>query len=90
MRSRTPPTSPASQNLQYFGAVRGLTQVASSNSLQSAMEASMAHVSELTSFPLVGRARYDFDPARGKLKGAHEIEVAPTLLAIAVGGAGLS
>lgn len=36
-----------------------------------ALEVSMRHTKEISSFPLVGRAEYVRDPARGLLKGAH-------------------
>lgn len=36
-----------------------------------ALEVSMRHTKEISSFPLVGRAEYVRDPARGLFKGAH-------------------
>lgn len=37
-----------------------------------ALEVSMRHTREIATFPLVGRAEYVRDPARGLFKGAHD------------------
>lgn len=47
-----------------------------------AFEAAMANRKELDSFPLVGRARYEIDPALGKLKGGHSMEQASSYVAM--------
>lgn len=49
------------------------------------MQAHMNHVPEITSFPLIGRIKYPFDPAKGLLKGGHEMDQAPTILNTAIG-----
>lgn len=53
-----------------------------------AVQAAMAHAPEITSIPLVGRARYPYDPARGKIKGAHEVDTALGLVGMAAAGIG--
>jgi len=40
---------------------------------------------EVTSMPLVGRVEYEFDPARGKTKGAHNAK--DNVAAVVIGGA---
>lgn len=56
----------------------------------AAMQVSVAHAPEIKSMPLIGRVEYPFDPARGKIKGAHqgpgETDGAPMALAMAVSG----
>lgn len=52
-----------------------------------ALEASMAHTTMVMSMPLVGRIEYPFDPARGKLKGGHELDQAVGILNAAISGA---
>jgi hypothetical protein len=47
----------------------------------SAITAAVAHAPEITSIPLVGRATYEFNPAKGKLKGSHEVDTASSLVA---------
>jgi len=42
---------------------------------------------EVTSAPLIGRKEYPFDPANGKLKGAHDSRVAASAMATAIRGA---
>lgn len=51
-----------------------------------ALEASMVHTAPVMSMPLVGRIEYPFDPARGKLKGGHELDQAVGILNVAIGG----
>jgi hypothetical protein len=61
------------------GAVRYFWRIIISGKVQEAyellgriaLEVSMRHTKEIVSFPLVGRAEYVRDPARGLLKGAH-------------------
>ena len=50
------------------------------------MQAHMAHVPEISSFPLVGRVKYPFDPAKGLIKGGHDLEASPGILSMAIGG----
>lgn len=46
---------------------------------------------EVTSLPLVGRVNYEFDPTKGKFKGAHDIGVgAKALAAIANAPGGIA
>ncbi len=52
---------------------------------QCAVETSLAHAPQLDSFPLVGRIKYPFDPARGKLKGGHDLGEAELALGQALG-----
>lgn len=65
-------TGEVQEALQFFGA--------------AAMESQIRHAPEITSMPLVGRKVYPFDPARGMLKGSHDIEEAAGLVSMAVGG----
>jgi len=51
--------------------VGGKTQEAYELLGRIALEVSMRHTKEISSFPLVGRAEYVRDPARGLFKGAH-------------------
>jgi hypothetical protein len=53
---------------------------------QCALETSVAHAPQLTSFPLVGRIDYEFNPAKGKLKGAHDQEDGDRIVSVAMGG----
>lgn len=52
----------------------------------SALTAAMAHAPEITSIPLVGRATYEYNPAKGKIKGAHDMDEAQGMLGMAVTG----
>lgn len=55
---------------------------------QQAIEAALRNAPRVDSFPLVGRAVYEYDPARGKLKGAYAREDSsmPRMLASAFHG----
>lgn len=53
-----------------------------------AMQVSMQHAPEVKSMPLIGRIEYPFDPARGKLKGAHDVDASTALVSAAIGGGG--
>jgi hypothetical protein len=53
-----------------------------------AIEAAHAHAPEINSFPLVGRATYTFDPAKGKIKGGHDLQSSSGILNMAIGGVG--
>jgi hypothetical protein len=56
---------------------------------QSALAANMEAAPEITSFPLVGRAVYRYDPAQPlKLKGGHDINDSQRALAFAIGNMG--
>ena len=50
-----------------------------------ALQAAMANAPEVESIPLVGRGRYEYDPARGKIKGGHELEQSATIVSMAIG-----
>ncbi len=52
----------------------------------SAIASSAQHAEEITSFPLVGRATYEFDPLRGKIKGGHDYDVGVNILGLAMAG----
>lgn len=83
---------------KYFyvsgGSVRYLWRVVISGAVSTAlslfgsgaMAVAMAHAPEINSFPLVGRAKYEFDPAKGKIKGGHEHDQALGIINMAVGG----
>ncbi len=66
--------------------ISGDTQLALQAFGAAALEARVRRAPEVTSMPLVGRVKYPFDPAKGKLKGSHEMEEALGLVSIAVGG----
>lgn len=51
-----------------------------------ALTVSVEHAPEITSFPLVGRAKYPFDPAKGKIKGSYEADSAVGIINLAVAG----
>lgn len=51
-----------------------------------ALAVAMAHTPEINSFPLVGRVKYEFNPAKGKIKGGHEHDQALGIINMAVGG----
>lgn len=82
---------------KYFyvseGAIRYLWRVVLTGAVEAAlgrfgaaaMQAVMARTPEMTSFPLVGRIQYPCDPARGLLKGGHDLETTPGLLSAALG-----
>ncbi len=74
--------------VRYLWRIHVTGDVAAAEALivTAALESAMAAGTELTSFPLVGRRNYPLDPARGKLKGAHDIEQAPGLVGVAVSG----
>jgi hypothetical protein len=66
---------------------RGNVQEGLATLAQCALTALQATVTPLTSYPLVGRAEYELDPLRGKLKGGHGVDTAPSYVALhAVGG----
>jgi hypothetical protein len=85
---------------KYFyasqGSVRYLWRIVLSGDVNSALtlfgacavQAAMAHAPEITSIPLVGRIRYPYDPARGKIKGAHEVDTAMGVIGAAAAGFG--
>lgn len=54
---------------------------------QVAIQVVAARNPEITSMPLIGRANYEFDPLRGKLKGAPDIhpDQAASLVSLAAG-----
>jgi len=52
---------------------------------QAALQALSSGV-EVTSMPLVGRKTYEFDPAKGKLKGAHDPGRASAAVSAAIRG----
>jgi hypothetical protein len=66
--------------------IRGDVTQAQSEWAQCAMQAHMNNVPEITSFPLVGRVQYAYDPLRGKLKGVHDVDQAAGLVSMAIGG----
>lgn len=49
-------------------------------------EVALTHARQFESFPLVGRATYEFNPAKGKLKGGHHVDEAAGILSMAIGG----
>lgn len=55
---------------------------------QVALQVAASRSPEITSIPLIGRANYEFDPARGKLKGGHDIhpDQAAGLVSLAASG----
>jgi hypothetical protein len=55
---------------------------------QCALETSVARTKQLDSFPLVGRIEYPFDPARGKIKGAHDQQYGDHIVSQAAGNLG--
>jgi hypothetical protein len=74
------------------GVVKYLWRVILSGNPRAAAEAmgraaqrAIAAGVEVTSQPLVGRREYEFDPARGKIAGAHGVDSAATILANALG-----
>lgn len=71
-------------SIRYFWriVITGPTEEALESFSRAALEAAMSNARELSSFPLVGRAEYTFDPARGLLKGAHELDKAAQYVAM--------
>jgi hypothetical protein len=49
-------------------------------------EAAQRLVPQYDSFPLIGRTHYEFNPAKGKLKGAHDIEASSAIVSQAIAG----
>lgn len=53
--------------------------------LGKAALAAARSTTEIMEVQLVGRKEYEFDPERGKIKGAHDMAAAPGILASAIG-----
>jgi hypothetical protein len=51
-----------------------------------ALEIAQSRVVQFDSFPLVGRATYPFNPAKGQLKGGHDLQQSPGILSMAIAG----
>lgn len=62
------------------------TTASAAGALGRAAIRALAEGVEVVSVPLVGRKTYEFDPANGKIKGAHDSRVAASALAAAVKG----
>lgn len=76
-------------NVKYLWRLR-VTGEASPGALvllaQCALETSMAYAPRIDSFPLVGRVEYPYNPAKGLIKGAHDIDEANVIVSTAITG----
>ncbi len=75
--------------------VRYLWRVVISGNIRAGAEALgqavlrvVSQSADVTEFPLVGRKKYAFDPANGKMKGAHDLKSAQSIVATGLQGGG--